>query len=226
MQRISRAPELSATFSLDSCWIVLASLPGLLDYVDQAPALRLRQRPGLDDANDVALAGLVALIVRVQRPRAAHDLLVGGVAADDVDPHRDRLLALVGDDDALADLGRVRVALGGSCAGPGLVLGLRGGTGPAPGRGRGPAVGETLRGPLLRAELGARLMRPARPLQAPAILPRDVRIVTRPGIRGRSICRLSLRGTCLLSLRGVGRLRRSIVLGVVGVICAVAGRGV
>src|SRR6185295_14307003 len=106
MQRISLAPELSATFSLDSCWIKVASL-GLLENLDQAPALGLRQRPGLDDADGVALAGLVALIVCVQGPRAADDLLVGRVTAHDVDPDGDRFLALVGDDDPLADLGRV-----------------------------------------------------------------------------------------------------------------------
>src|SRR5215204_5972023 len=125
MQRISRAPELSATFSLDSCWIMLALL-GLLDDVDQAPALRLRKRAGLDDADHIALAGLVALVVRVQRPRAAHDLLVSRVAADDVDPHRDRFLALVGDDHALADLGRVGVALRRRRSRAGLVLCLGG----------------------------------------------------------------------------------------------------
>src|SRR5262245_1703055 len=106
MQRISLAPELSATLSLDSCWIILASLR-LLEDLDQAPALALRERPGLDHAHRVALAGLVALIVGVQRPRAADDLLVGRVPADDVDPDGDRFLPLVGDDDPLADLGRV-----------------------------------------------------------------------------------------------------------------------
>src|SRR5215467_9528164 len=104
MQRISLAPELSATFSLDSCWITVASLR-LLEDLDQAPALCLRKRPRLDHAYGVALAGLIALVVRVEGPRAADDLLVGRVAADDVDPHGDRFLALVGDDDPLPDLG-------------------------------------------------------------------------------------------------------------------------
>src|SRR6478735_3096622 len=122
MQRISRAPELSATFSLDSCWITC--LPRLLDHVDQAPALGLRQRPGLDDANHVALAGLVALVVRVQRARAADDLLVSRVTAGKVDPDRDRFVAFVGDDDALPGLGRVGVALGRRGAGAGGALGL------------------------------------------------------------------------------------------------------
>src|SRR5215204_5106390 len=110
MQRISRAPELSATLSLDSCWII--PLPRLLHHVDQAPTLGLRQRPGLDHSDHVALAGLVALIVRVQLGRAANDLLVGAVTASRVDANGDRLVALAGDDDALAHLGGVRVPLG------------------------------------------------------------------------------------------------------------------
>src|SRR4051794_16970163 len=107
MQRISRAPELSATLSLVSCWIIQAPLPGLLDHFQQPPALRPRERPRLDDPHDVALAGLVLLVVRAQGARAADDLLVGRMAAGDIDSHRDRLLRLVGDDDALADLRRV-----------------------------------------------------------------------------------------------------------------------
>ena len=49
------------------------------------------------------LASLL-LVVGVQRARGAHDLLVAAVAPGDVDPHGDRLVGLVGDDDALADL--------------------------------------------------------------------------------------------------------------------------
>src|SRR6201994_4209263 len=125
MQSSSRAPELSATLSRDSCWII--ELPRLLDDVDETPALGLRQRAGLDDAHDVALAGLVALVVRVQRARAADDLLVGRVPAGDVDADGDRLVAFVGDDDALAFLGGDRLALDRRRAGAGLVLGfLRG----------------------------------------------------------------------------------------------------
>src|SRR5262249_15018440 len=127
MQRISLAPELSATFSLDSCWITVASLR-LLEDLDQAPALGLRERPGLNEADGVPLAGLGARVVRMKRPRAADDLLVGRVAADDVDADGDRFLALVGDDDALPDLGGIGVVLGGGGAGAGgPALGLGGG---------------------------------------------------------------------------------------------------
>src|SRR5882757_7261616 len=124
MQSSSRAPELSATLSRDSCWIIRGLLARFLDDVDQTPALGLGQGAGLDDADHVALAGLVALVVRVQRARAADDLLVGAVAAGDFDLHGDRLVALVGDDDALPDLGRVGVALGLRRAGAGDPLGL------------------------------------------------------------------------------------------------------
>src|SRR4029077_20512334 len=120
MQRISRAPELSATLSLDSCWII--ALFRLLQYLDQAPALRLRQWPGLDHADDVALARLVALVVGVQGARAAHDLLVGRVAARRVDPHRDRFLAFVGDDDPLPHLGRIGIPLSSGRPGSGGLL--------------------------------------------------------------------------------------------------------
>src|SRR5215218_9994295 len=177
MQRISRAPELSATFSLDSCWITSAVLLCLLDHVDQAPALGLREGTGLDDPDHVALAGLISLVVRVQRARAADDLLVSRMTADDVDPHRDRFLPLVGDDDALADLGRIGIALRARRAGAGLALGLGGGARLTASGGGGAAIREALGGPLLRGELLACIVGAARFLQAPACLPRHVRIV-------------------------------------------------
>src|SRR5688500_4708755 len=106
MQRISRAPELSATLSFDSCWIIAPPPPSLrlLEDLDQAPALPARDRPRLDDPDEVALARLVPLVVGMQRVRAAHDLLVHRVAPGDVDPDRDRLVGLVRDDGALAHL--------------------------------------------------------------------------------------------------------------------------
>src|SRR5256885_14102489 len=77
---------------------------GTLQDIDQVPALPTRQRPALDNAHHVPLVGVVVLVVRVQRARAAHDLLVAPVAARNVDPHDDRLLALVRDHYALAHL--------------------------------------------------------------------------------------------------------------------------
>src|SRR5919109_4184559 len=128
MQSSSRAPVLSATRTLDSCWIMdghlsrrpwwlaaqvrgwqgrrersylggtgatedaarrvpahptrcglcgrgPSSLRGLHDF-GEAPVLGLRQRPGLDDPNDVARLRLVLLVVRVEALRTPDDLLV------------------------------------------------------------------------------------------------------------------------------------------------------
>src|SRR3954451_15026568 len=106
MHRISRAPVLSATLSLDSCWIIYGTrlLPGLLENFDQAPALRARQRPALHHPHHVALVRLIGLVVRVEGVGLPQHLLVETVTADVLEPDGDRLLALAGDDDALADL--------------------------------------------------------------------------------------------------------------------------
>src|SRR5204863_7454620 len=79
---------------------------------DEAPALAARHRAALDDAHDVALVGVVALVVGVQRRGAAHDLLVAAMALGDVDAKSDRLVGLVRDDLALTDLRGARPALG------------------------------------------------------------------------------------------------------------------
>src|SRR6478672_3628070 len=99
MQSSSRAPVLSATLRRVSCWIT-APLPRLLHDLREPPALRLRERARLHDAHGVADAGRVLLVVRVELDRATDDLLVLGMALDHVDLDDDRLVALVGDDDA------------------------------------------------------------------------------------------------------------------------------
>src|SRR5204862_2865549 len=123
MQRISRAPELSATLSLDSCWITSALLLRLLEDLGQAPALRPGDRTGLHHPDQVALARLVARVVRVQGAGAAHDLLVLRMAARDLDLHGDRLVRLAGDDATLSRLAARGLAVGRRCAGAGLLLG-------------------------------------------------------------------------------------------------------
>src|SRR2546430_4627525 len=50
-----------------------------LQDLDEAPALAARHRAALDDADDVARVGVVALVVGVQHRGAAHDLLVAAV---------------------------------------------------------------------------------------------------------------------------------------------------
>src|SRR5579884_3278052 len=104
MTRISRAPVLSATRRRVSFWITAPSSLRPLDHFNQPPALEPRQRPRLAHDHGVADVRVVGLVVSVQRARRAHDLLVAAVAAGHVDPHRDRLVGLIGDDDALAGL--------------------------------------------------------------------------------------------------------------------------
>src|SRR6187551_811137 len=216
MQRISRAPELSATLSLDSCWII--ALLRLLQYLDQAPALRLRKRPRLDDPNDVALARLISLVVSVQGAGAAHDLLVSRVAPRRVDPDRDRFLTLVGDHDALSHLGGVGVMYSRRSSGSRSLLSLGGSPLLAP-LGGSPltslqALGLALLGALRR--LG--LMGLAGRLEPLLLLPRKIvlriRLRLRGRLFGRGICRsrLGLR-SFLLGAGGVSRvLRRRLVL--------------
>src|SRR5215207_5881470 len=111
MQRISRAPELSATRNLDSCWITEPTSLCLLQDLDQAPALRPRDRAGLHHPDQIALARLVAGVVGVQGAGAAHDLLVLRVPPSDLDLHGDRLVGLAGDDPALPHLAAGRAPL-------------------------------------------------------------------------------------------------------------------
>src|SRR4029450_12227179 len=82
MQRISLAPVLSATFSRDSCWIILvASSSGwpslrLADDFHDPPALGRRTGPGLGQPDEVARAGGVLLVVGLAPGRPPGRLLV------------------------------------------------------------------------------------------------------------------------------------------------------
>ena len=110
MQRISRAPELSATLSLVSCWII-----GALAPVPRAVAsASARQRPRLDHPDEVPLVCLVGLVVSAQLAGPANDLLVGRMAPDHGDLDRDRLVGAGRDHVALAHLlgARLRGAAG------------------------------------------------------------------------------------------------------------------
>src|SRR6185437_15306094 len=112
MQSSSRAPVLSATFRRVSCWITESASPGCLDDLGEPPALRLRQRTCLDDADDVADVRLVGLVVRVERARTPDDLLVLRVRLEDVDLHDDRLVHCARDDPALALLAPATLVVG------------------------------------------------------------------------------------------------------------------
>src|SRR4029079_13102641 len=122
MQRISRAPELSATFSRLSCWII-GCLLRLLEDLGLTPVLGLRHRAGLDEPHRVTGAGLVPLVVGVVHLRAPDHLLVGRVTAGALDPDGDRLVHLVGDDDALTDLRAPGLERGRLGAGPRALAG-------------------------------------------------------------------------------------------------------
>src|ERR687897_475562 len=110
MQRISLAPVLSATFSRDSCWIIIlvasssSALLGLLDDLGDPPALGRRQGPGLGQPDDVARAGGVLLVVGLEPGRPPDRLLVQAVLADVLHLDDHRLVHLVGDHDPGADL--------------------------------------------------------------------------------------------------------------------------
>src|SRR5712692_10465557 len=107
------APLLSATSRTVCIWITgLAPLRrgafdhfGAGDDLRDAPALVLRQRPGLGNAHDVAdLAGLV-FVVRLVLLLLRHVLAVAPVLHAPLDLHHHRLRHLVGGDGADARLG-------------------------------------------------------------------------------------------------------------------------
>src|SRR5262249_59392967 len=75
------------------------------------PALGLRERPRLDHPDHVPDARRVRVVVGVQLARATDDLLVLGVDPDRLDLDDDRLVALVGHDDAAALLATAGGAL-------------------------------------------------------------------------------------------------------------------
>src|SRR5579864_6611436 len=101
MQSSSRAPLLSATLSTDSCWIMSASL--LQDFGD-TPASLLGDRTGLDDAHAIADPTHVLLVVDLEAPGVADDLLVERVRLEDLHHHDHGLLHLVAHDNAVTDL--------------------------------------------------------------------------------------------------------------------------
>src|SRR5579859_6745181 len=102
MHRISLAPELSATLRRVSCWINLLSR--LLHDFQDAPALLLGDRACLGDADQVAHTALVLLVVDLELRALLDRLAVQAVGLGRADLDDDRLVHLVGDDRAQADL--------------------------------------------------------------------------------------------------------------------------
>src|SRR5215207_6953721 len=105
MHKISFAPVLSATLSRDSCWIIpLSLLLGLLDDVDEPPALGGAQRASLHDPDPIPHAGAIGLIVCLEPRGLAEHLAVEAVLHPVLDRHDNGLVHLVADDVALPDL--------------------------------------------------------------------------------------------------------------------------
>src|SRR5207249_9379959 len=102
MTRSSFAPELSATLSRVSCWTM--RLLGLLHDLEHAPALLLGERPRLGDADEIAHAALVLLVVDLEPGALLHCLAVQPVRLGRAHLDDDRLVHLVGDHRAEADL--------------------------------------------------------------------------------------------------------------------------
>src|SRR6478735_10864094 len=86
------------------------ALLGLLEDLDDAPALRRGERARLHDHHAVADAGGVLLVVGLDLARAADDLAVEGVLDVVLDLDDDGLVHLVAHHVALAGLAVVAVA--------------------------------------------------------------------------------------------------------------------
>src|SRR5262245_1596978 len=111
MHKSSWAPALTATRSRDSWWITSsallsrASVPlGLLEALDDPPALGGRQRPGLHQEHPVADPALVDLVVSLELAGTAQDLAVQRVLDPVLHDNDDGLVHLVADHGSLADL--------------------------------------------------------------------------------------------------------------------------
>ena len=72
-------------------------LAGTRHDLDEAPALRRRQRPRLLDEDGVADVRVVRLVMGLELGRQADDALVQPVAGQALDGHDDRLVHLVAD---------------------------------------------------------------------------------------------------------------------------------
>src|SRR5260370_27393065 len=93
MQRISLAPEWSAPLSRVSCWITC--LLGLLHDLEHAPANLLRDGLRFGDADEVAHAAFVLLVVNLELRALLHGLAVEAVGLPRAHPDDDRLVHLV-----------------------------------------------------------------------------------------------------------------------------------
>src|SRR5262245_28480753 len=117
-----RAPELSATVSIVRSWIIvhsrgpfaapcrnLRSLLGPLHELDEPPALVLRHRARLHEADHVALFALVVLVVHLELAALADVPADRRVLDQTLDHHDARLVHLVRHDLADANLAATAV---------------------------------------------------------------------------------------------------------------------
>src|SRR5947209_18131237 len=116
MTRSSFAPELSATFSRVSCWTI-RSLLGLFHDLEHAPSLLLGERTGLGDADEVAHAALVLLVVHLELGSLLDRLAIQSVCLRRADLEDDGLVHLVSDDRGQPDLAPSAVGRGGLLSG-------------------------------------------------------------------------------------------------------------
>src|SRR5688572_33319283 len=100
------APELSATRTMVSDWIMAQLLTSAVDDLDHAPPLVLRQRARLHDAHRVAGLRVVLLVVRFHLRGARYHLAVAGVREAPLEANHDGLLHLVANYDTQAHLAR------------------------------------------------------------------------------------------------------------------------
>src|SRR6202171_2027330 len=138
MHRISFAPELSATLRRVSCWITLL---GLLHDLEQAPPLLLGDGARLGDADQVANAALILLVVDLELGALPDGLAVEAVRLGRADLDDDRLVHLVGDHGGKADFPLPAMSRLGGCR---LWLG----------RGLGCGVGHDVSSVFLRERFG------------------------------------------------------------------------
>src|SRR5438094_2364892 len=115
MTRSSFAPELSATFKRVSCWTM--PLPGLLHDLKYAPSFLLGEGARLGDADEVAHAALVLLVVDLELGALLHGFPVKAVCLRRSNLDDDRLVHLVRDHGAEADLAPAARGRGGCLSG-------------------------------------------------------------------------------------------------------------
>src|SRR5262245_7050326 len=87
------APELSATVTIVLSWITVSTSGALLralDELDEPPALVLRHRPRLHEADRVADLALVRLVVNLELRAAADVAAVRGMLHQALDGDDDR----------------------------------------------------------------------------------------------------------------------------------------